>query len=184
MANWWSIYSVKVKGSSTLMRAGSTRRISDAGAGENALSPTQLEPAPLLQESLSWLPSTPTALSFIRWVKWTPTLTQRDLCCTGFAKLLTRIDPTGERRLCASWTTHPTTEMSSQWSSSRSRRCPWFSRQNTVTVAPRANSFSLTSREILSSIQPLRQVKSKYHLLTNFSQDFWECSGRGQRTDG
>ena len=166
------------------MRLGSTRRTFDVSAGDNAMSPTQLARQQLLQESLSWLLSIPTALSFIHWVKWTLTLTQKDLCCTGFAKLLTRIGPTGERRLCASWTTHPTTGMSSQRSSSRSRRCQWFSRQNTVTVAPHANSFSLTSREILSLIQPPRQVKSKYQLLTNFSQDFWECSGRCQRTDG
>ena len=166
------------------MRLGSTRRTSDVSAGDNAMSQTPLVRRQLIQELLSWLPSTPMALSFIRWAKWTLTLTQRDLCCTGFAKLLTRIDPTGERRQCASWTTHPTTGMSSQRSSSRSRRCPWFSRQNTVTVAPRANSFSLTSRGIWSTIQPPRQVKSKYHFLTNFSQDFWECSGRCQRTDG
>ena len=151
------------------MRLGSTRRTSDVSAGDIATSPTQSARQLLLQELLSWLLSIPMAQSSIRWVKWTPTLTQKDLCCTSFAKLLTRIDPTGERRLSVSWTMRPTTRMSWHRNSSRSRRCLWFSQQNIVIVAPHANSFSLTSRGILSSIQPPRQVKSKYHLLTNFA---------------
>ena len=54
----------------------------------------------------------------------------------------------------------------------KKQKMPMISRQNTVAVAPRANSFSLTSREILSLIQPPRQVRSKYHLSTNFPKDF------------
>ena len=172
MANWWSIYSVKVRGSSTLMSLGSTRRISDAGAGENALSPIQLEPALLLQESLSWLLSTPTVVCFLPWARSTLTPIPRDFFYMSFAKLWTGIDPIGERLQCAWWTMPATTETHWPKSTSRSSRCQWFSQESTRTVPRLASSSSLTSREILSTNHAPRLEKRKYFFIIILPSSF------------
>ena len=145
------------------MRAGSARRTSDVSAGDNAMPPIRSELEQLFLGSLSWLQLIPMVRSFMRQARSTLTLTPRGFYCTSFSMPWTKISRTGGRHQSASWTMQATTGTPWPRSTLRSRKCRWYSRQNTAIVPHLASSFFLTSRKVLSMSQRPKQENCKYN---------------------